>query len=84
MNDDTVALITWLVTVLGVIVVFARLRRRKSSIGPGAGGSIYDMLSEDKRNAIEIIAEERAEARDPETRDGNLPDLEQPRRSLKE
>ena len=73
MNNDTVALISWLVTVVGVIVVFARLRRRKSSIGPGAGGSIYDMLSEDKRNAIEIIAEARAEARNPETRDGNLP-----------
>ena len=36
------------------------------------------MLNEDKRKAIEIVVEERAEARDPEDRDGNLPDLEDP------
>ena len=80
MYSDTIALITWIVTIVGVIVVFTRLRRRKGSIGPGAGGSIYDMMNEDRRKAIEIIAEERAEARDPETADGNLPDLEQPKR----
>ena len=76
MYSDTIALITWIVTIVGVIVVFTRLRRRKGSIGPGAGGSIYDMMNEDRRKAIEIIAE----ARDPETADGNLPDLEQPKR----
>jgi hypothetical protein len=36
------------------------------------------MLNEDKRNAVEIVVEERAGARDPEDRDGNLPDLENP------
>jgi hypothetical protein len=39
-------------------------------------GSVYDMLNEDKRKAVEIIVEERAEARDPEHKDGNLPELE--------
>ena len=39
---------------------------------------MYDMLNEDKRNALEIIVEQRAEARDPEDADGNLPDLEDP------
>ena len=38
------------------------------------------MLNEDKRNALEIIVEQRAEARDPEDADGNLPDLENPAR----
>ena len=38
------------------------------------------MLHEDKRKALEIIVEERAEARDPEDADGNLPDLEEPDR----
>ena len=42
---------------------------------------MYDWLNQDKRNAIEIIVEERAGARDPEDRDGNLPDLANPRRS---
>ena len=37
------------------------------------------MLNEDKRRAIEIIVEGRAEARDPEDADGNLPDLEHPK-----
>jgi hypothetical protein len=38
------------------------------------------MLNQDKRRAIEIIVEQRAEARDPEDADGNLPELEDPRR----
>ena len=41
---------------------------------------ILAILNEDKRNAVEIIVEGRAEARDPEDRDGNLPDLVAPRR----
>jgi|SoiMethySBSTD1v2_1073268.scaffolds.fasta_scaffold14633_9 hypothetical protein len=40
----------------------------------------YDMLNEDKRNALEIIVEQRAEAHDPEDADGNLPDFENPAR----
>ena len=48
--------------------------------GAAAVGSVYDMLNEDKRNAVEIIIEERAEERDPEDKDGNLPELERPRR----
>lgn len=67
--DDVIAAATWLVLIAGVVVVFARLRRRRG-IGPGASGTIHDMINEDKRKAIEIIAEERAEARDPETADG--------------
>jgi hypothetical protein len=48
--------------------------------GPGAAGAIYDMLNDERRRAIEIIAEERAGERDRETADGNLPDLERPGR----
>ena len=69
--ENLIAAVTWLLLIAGVVVVFARLRRRKHSIGPGASGAIHDMLNEDKRKAIEIIAEERAEARDPETADGS-------------
>ena len=62
-------------------VVKARRRRGRASSGPGSGatGAIYDMLNEDKRKAIEIIVEEKAEAKDPETADGNLPELERPK-----
>ena len=69
--ENFIAAATWLVMIAGVVIVFARLRRRKRGIGPGASGAIHDMLNEDKRKAIEIIAEERAEARDPETADGS-------------
>ena len=59
-----------------VVAAFWRLRRRRTSLGAGASGAIYDLLHEDKRKAVEIIVEERAAARDPEDADGNLPELE--------
>ena len=37
--------------------------------GPGAAGAIYDMLNQDKRNAIELIVENRAEERTLEHED---------------
>ena len=48
--------------------------------GPGSMGTIYDMLNEDKRKAVEIIVEQKAAERRPEYPDGNLPDLEDPKR----
>jgi hypothetical protein len=63
--------------------VQARRKKRGArlfDVGPGAIGSVYDLLNEDRRNAVEIIVEEKAEARDPEDKDGNLPELEQPKR----
>ena len=68
-----------LAPVLLVVAVFRRLWQRRGRVGPGAMGAVYDMLNQDKRNAIEIIVEERAAERDPEDKDGNLPDLEKPK-----
>ena len=42
--------------------------------GPGAYGTIYDLLNQDKRNAIELIVEEKAEARDLEHADDTVDD----------
>ena len=72
----------WLVAVVLVIVAFGRMRgqRHHGGLGTAAAGSGYDWLNEDKRNAVEIIVEERAAARDLEDRDGNLPDLAHPKR----
>jgi hypothetical protein len=54
----------------------SRPRRGTFGVGPGAAGTIYDLLNEERRNAIEIIVEDKAAYRDPEDADGNLPDLE--------
>jgi hypothetical protein len=76
--------VIWLVVFVVVALLFARRRRgrprgRHPRPGPGTVGTVYDWLNEDKRNAVEIILEERAGARDPEDRDGNLPELEHPK-----
>jgi len=68
----------WIVVVGAVVLLFVKGGRpgRRSGIGTAAVGSMYDLLNEDKRKAVEIIVEQRAAARDPEHKDGNLPDLE--------
>jgi hypothetical protein len=68
---------------LGVVLIKARRRRhttRSFTPGQAAMGAVYDLLNQDRRNAIEIIVEDKAEARDPEDADGNLPELETPSR----
>ena len=84
MTPAAVNAILWLVAIVVVIILFARQRRRRGHVGSAAAGSVYDMLNADKRNAVEIVVEERAGARDPEDRDGNLPDLENPTGSRRE
>ena len=42
--------------------------------GAGAYGSIYDLLNQDKRNAIELIVEEKAAERDEEHADDTVDD----------
>jgi hypothetical protein len=79
-----VASAIWGIAVLVfLIVVVVRARRRRSSrtfnVGPAGIGAVYDLLNQDRRNAVELIVEEKAEARDPEDADGNLPELERPK-----
>jgi len=73
MNDALPFLVILGAIVLVVGVLMRALMRsggrRSSGPGPGASGAVYDMLNEDKRKAIEIILEERAEYRDPESAD---------------
>lgn len=54
----------WLVMiVLGGFAVY-RVRRRRGHIGSAAAGTVYDIVQEDKRKAIEIVVANKAEARD--------------------
>jgi hypothetical protein len=55
-----------------VAVIGWRLRQRKGRIGAAAVGSVYEMLNEEKRNAVEIIIEEKASQRDPEHADDTV------------
>jgi hypothetical protein len=63
------------VAILVIAVGFNAFRRKGSSHvrrrpGPGAIGTVYGMLNEDKQRAIEIVVEGRAEETDPEHADG--------------
>ena len=71
--------IMWLL-ILWLVIGAWRLRRKRVTIGPGAAGAMYELLTDQRRAAIEIIVEERTGERDPEDKDGNLPDLESPRK----
>ncbi len=72
----------WLIAIVLLMAAARRTRRqrRRGGVGSAAAGTIHDWLNEDKRKAVEIVVEGRAEARDPEDRDGNLPDLVNPGR----
>lgn len=80
MDATAVLEASWGVMFLLVILVVAFARRGRRRIGAGAAGTMHDWQTSDKRRATEIIVEQRAEARDPESADGNLPDLEDPGR----
>ena len=76
--SDWMQLLLVLLWVATVPYLAWRLYRRRGTPGPGAIGTVHDLLIQDKREAMELIVEEQAEATDPETIDGNLPDLETP------
>ena len=70
----------YLTGIVGLLMIWLmigawRLRRRRITLGPAAGAMMDEMLTTDRRAAIEVVLEERAAERDPEDRDGNLPDL---------
>ena len=63
---DTVWAVVLLVLVAGLVTtLFTRRRAGHGGPGPGAYGAVYDLLNEDKRNAIEMIVEDKAASRDP-------------------
>lgn len=79
--DQLMALVWMAGAVLAGILLLAafRARRRGGAYRGAVIGSTYEWQSQDKRRALELIVEDKAEARRGEHRDGNLPELESPR-----
>jgi hypothetical protein len=62
-------LIIWLVMLTLLGLAFYRARTRRRHIGSGAAGAVYGMMSEDKRNAVEVVVADKAAAHDFEHAD---------------
>jgi hypothetical protein len=74
-------IVTVILVVPLIVLLWAatwRLLYKRKHLGSAGIGLFYNALNEDRQNAVELIVEQRAEERDPETADGNLPDLELP------
>ncbi len=61
--------LVWVVIIVLCGLVYWRMKTRRRHIGPGAAGTVYDMINEEKRNAVEILVEDKAAARDFEHAD---------------
>jgi hypothetical protein len=59
----------WVVVVVLCGFVYWRMKTRRRHIGSAGAGTVYDMISEEKRNAVEIVVEGKAAARDFEHAD---------------
>jgi len=64
--------------VLWLVIGIWRISRRRCSPGSALTGSMQMLFDDNRRAAIEVIVEERTGERDPEDKDGNLPDLAGP------
>jgi hypothetical protein len=69
----------WLAMMVLAGFAIYRVRTRRSHIGAAAAGTIYDIVQDEKRKAIEIVVADKAAARDFEHADDE-PDTESPRR----
>jgi hypothetical protein len=68
----------WLLLVWLVVGVW-RVSRKRSRPGPAMSASMDMLFDDNRRAAVEVIVEERTGERDPEDRDGDLPQLQKPR-----
>ena len=62
----------WIAVVGALGLIMWRVRRRRPHVGAAGAGAVYDWLNDDKRKAIEIVVEGRAERRDPEHADDTI------------
>lgn len=82
MTAEQIGALGWIVgaVLVGILMIAAfRARRRGGAYKGAVIGATYEWQSQDKRRALELIVEDKAEARRGEHRDGNLPEIEDPK-----
>ena len=72
------------VVFLLLIVLSRRAKRHGGTLRAGVVGATYDWQNRDKQKALEVIVEGKAAERRPEYPDGDLPQLESPKRNRSE
>ena len=72
-TETSGGVVIWIVMLALAGFAFYRAKKRRKHIGSGAVGVFYDMMDADKRNAIEIVTEDKAAARDFEHADDDGP-----------
>jgi hypothetical protein len=80
MSGEQVTALIWAGAVVALMVLLGmafRARKRGGAYRAGMIGATWEWQSQDKRKALEIIEEERAEARDPEVAEGTTPDADE-------
>ena len=70
LNAAMMSLALYVIFFVLLVAIGWRLRQRKGRIGAAAVGSVYEMLNEERRNANQLIVEDKAAQRDPEHADG--------------
>lgn len=65
--------LVWLAAIVGIVLAFRKIGAERPRVGSASAGTVYDWLNEDKRKAIEIVVEGRAEERDEEHADDTVP-----------
>jgi hypothetical protein len=68
-----VGAVLWLVMFALAGFALYRVKTRRTHIGSAAAGTIYDLIQEEKRKAIEIVVADKAAARDFEHADDDDP-----------
>jgi hypothetical protein len=80
MNSEQIAGLIWAGAILAgaaLLVMAFRARKRGGAYRSAMMGATWGWQSQDKRKALEIIEEEKAEARDPEFAEGEGPEEEE-------
>jgi hypothetical protein len=63
-SEGLVGVVMWLSGVGFMAFILYRLKMRRRHIGSAGAGTVYDIVQEDKRKAIEIVVAGKAESRD--------------------